>query len=334
MDKSLRALILFVVGLPLAAQFPVLPGVLNAGGTSTGAAAPMPVGYHATPSGTGTGAFTTATWNGTANDYLICSSVSATTTPVTAMTDPNSNALTPGPSVAAAYSYTGKIWWEKIPTSWTAGGVTGVSAAGTILGIQCEEFTPGSLTGTVDIGSGGNPSVNTGANPTPANTGPVGTSHAVEIIVVMGMVSTSRTWSIVGSGLGSTYTLAGNDGEGASGMMFLITTTTQNPDTSGPYTDLVVNSSTNTEVTSASYSFTNATPPTGNVRQTVVVTGGTGWTPGPYQIASVPIAGTANLASSPAAVSTTGGDWYLAAGVNFAYSGGTSSWATLAFSLY
>lgn len=66
-------------------------------------------------------------------------------------------------------------------------------------------------------------------------------------------------------------------------------------------TDLVVDGSNNKKVTSASYTFVAA-----DVGGWVDITAGTGWTTGRYIVTAV-AAGAATLASSPAAVSTTGG---------------------------
>ena len=78
-----------------------------------------------------------------------------------------------------------------------------------------------------------------------------------------------------------------------------------NESVSVSHTDLVVNGSNNLEVTSVGHSFVS-----GDVGKYVVVTAGTGWTPGAYKIASVS-SGAAILATSPAAVSTTGGTYHL-----------------------
>lgn len=70
-------------------------------------------------------------------------------------------------------------------------------------------------------------------------------------------------------------------------------------------TDLVVDGSNDLKVTSGSYSFTS-----GDVGKYVVITGGASFTVGAYRIASVTGAA-AILALSPAAISTTGGQWHL-----------------------
>jgi hypothetical protein len=65
------------------------------------------------------------------------------------------------------------------------------------------------------------------------------------------------------------------------------------------FTDLAVDGAVNTRITSASHSF-------GSADLSVVVTGGTGWTPGTYTIGSLS-SNAANLSTSPAAVGSTGG---------------------------
>lgn len=87
----------------------------------------------------------------------------------------------------------------------------------------------------------------------------------------------------------------------------------------GPYrqwkaTDLVVDASDNTKVTSASRPFVS-----GDVGSFVTVTGGTGWTTGTYTILAV-VGVIATLSSSPAAVSTTKGEWQLSSGSVYALS--------------
>ncbi|MDE2105229.1 MAG: hypothetical protein KGL39_48840, partial [Patescibacteria group bacterium] len=72
--------------------------------------------------------------------------------------------------------------------------------------------------------------------------------------------------------------------------------------TSTAYTDLVVDNTTNTIVTSAGHPFQ-----TSQVGQVLVVTGGTGWTTGNYVIQSVDSSHKATLSASPAATGTTGG---------------------------
>lgn len=94
----------------------------------------------------------------------------------------------------------------------------------------------------------------------------------------------------------------------------------------GPYRqwkakDLVVDGSDNTKVTSASRPFV-----AGDVASFVTVTGGTGWTPGIYTVTAV-VGVIATLNSSPAAVSTTKGEWQLSSGSLYAL-----SWTPLASS--
>ena len=67
--------------------------------------------------------------------------------------------------------------------------------------------------------------------------------------------------------------------------------------------DLVVDASLNTKVTSVTHNFVAA-----DVGTRIQITGGTGWTTGFYTINSV-AANAATLSSSPAAISTTGGVW-------------------------
>jgi hypothetical protein len=67
------------------------------------------------------------------------------------------------------------------------------------------------------------------------------------------------------------------------------------------YTDIAVDATTNTKVTSALTPFTSA-----DVGKTLVITGGTGFTPGAYTISTV-VSNVATLSASPAATSTTGG---------------------------
>lgn len=71
------------------------------------------------------------------------------------------------------------------------------------------------------------------------------------------------------------------------------------------FTNLVVDASTNTKVTSVSYAFVAT-----DVGTDIYISGGTGWTVGSYHVQSVS-AGAATLDRSPAAVSTTGGDFLL-----------------------
>lgn len=87
----------------------------------------------------------------------------------------------------------------------------------------------------------------------------------------------------------------------------------------GPYRqwkakDLVVDGSDNTKVTSASRPFV-----AGDVGSFVTVTGGAGWTPGIYTVNAV-VGAIATLSSSPAAVSTTKGEWQLSSGSLYALS--------------
>ncbi len=70
-------------------------------------------------------------------------------------------------------------------------------------------------------------------------------------------------------------------------------------------TDLVVDGSDNTVVTSASYTFVS-----GDIGSRLNIGLTTGWTPGEYLITGV-TAGAATLNMTPAAVSTTGGHWSL-----------------------
>jgi hypothetical protein len=65
------------------------------------------------------------------------------------------------------------------------------------------------------------------------------------------------------------------------------------------FTDFVVDGGVNTRITSASHPFVAAD-------QSVVITGGTGWAKATYTIGSL-TGSAANLATSPAAVGTTGG---------------------------
>jgi hypothetical protein len=70
-------------------------------------------------------------------------------------------------------------------------------------------------------------------------------------------------------------------------------------------TNLAVDATTNTKVTSASHSFVAA-----DVGNLINISAGTGFTTGVYQIVSVS-SGAANLDRSPAATSTTGGTWAM-----------------------
>ena len=83
-------------------------------------------------------------------------------------------------------------------------------------------------------------------------------------------------------------------------------------------TDLVVNASNNTEVTSASHSFVSL-----DVGTVLHVFGGTGWTSGFYTINSVS-GGAAFLSSSPAVTSTAGGTYVLGPYVLQLNPGGTT----------
>jgi hypothetical protein len=68
-------------------------------------------------------------------------------------------------------------------------------------------------------------------------------------------------------------------------------------------TNLVVDGTSNTKVTSATHNFTAT-----DVGSVVIISAGTGWTPGAYTINSVN-SNAAILSASPAAVSTSGGAW-------------------------
>jgi hypothetical protein len=87
-------------------------------------------------------------------------------------------------------------------------------------------------------------------------------------------------------------------------------------------TDLVVDASDNTVVTSGSYTFVS-----GDVGSRLNIGLTTGWTPGEYIIISV-TSGAATLNNSPAAVSTTGGHWSLFNGTayNLTWTPITSDW--------
>jgi len=72
------------------------------------------------------------------------------------------------------------------------------------------------------------------------------------------------------------------------------------------FTDLVIDGSLNTKVTSASYTFV-----AGDVGKLLIVTGGTGFTVGVYYVASV-AAGAATLSAAVGTVSSTGGTGHFA----------------------
>ncbi len=74
-------------------------------------------------------------------------------------------------------------------------------------------------------------------------------------------------------------------------------------------TDLVVDATTNTKVTSASHNFVAT-----DVGNLIQITAGSGWTTGFYQVVSV-ASNAATLDRSPAATSTTGGTWALGGGL-------------------
>jgi hypothetical protein len=89
------------------------------------------------------------------------------------------------------------------------------------------------------------------------------------------------------------------------------------------YTDLAVDATTNTKVTSTSRGFV-----AGDVNRYVVVFNGNGFTTGSYQINSVS-GGAATLASSPAALHTTGGYFYVSSYAATANkTDGTINWAS------
>ena len=109
-------------------------------------------------------------------------------------------------------------------------------------------------------------------------------------------LSANTTWEVRTTG--SDTACSGGVVTGASGTDY-----SQQAAAQYSGTDLVVDSVTNTKVTSASHSFVSAD--VGNVLR---VTSGTGWTVGFYQIVSV-ASGAATLDRSPAATSTTGGSY-------------------------
>ncbi len=74
-------------------------------------------------------------------------------------------------------------------------------------------------------------------------------------------------------------------------------------------TNLVVDATTNTKVTSASHNFVAT-----DVGNLIQITAGSGWTTGFYQVVSV-ASNAATLDRSPAATSTTGGTWALGGGL-------------------
>ncbi len=74
-------------------------------------------------------------------------------------------------------------------------------------------------------------------------------------------------------------------------------------------TDLVVDATLNTKVTSATHNFVAA-----DVGNLIQITAGAGWTTGFYQVLSV-ASNAATLDRSPAATSTTGGTWALGGGL-------------------
>jgi len=114
----------------------------------------------------------------------------------------------------------------------------------------------------------------------------------------------------IASVAGGAATLSGAVGTAAtlSGGTWAVDYTQQNAaQFSG--TDLVVDATTNTKVTSATHTFTPA-----DVGNWIRITAGAGFTTGWYQINSV-AGGAATLDSSPAAVGTTGGTWALGGAV-------------------
>lgn len=82
-------------------------------------------------------------------------------------------------------------------------------------------------------------------------------------------------------------------------------------------TDLAVDATLNTKVTSGSYNFTSA-----DVGKFINVTSGTGWTAGWYQILST-ASNAATLDHSPAPVSTTSGTYNLYSGIDYSQQTGT-----------
>lgn len=87
----------------------------------------------------------------------------------------------------------------------------------------------------------------------------------------------------------------------------------------GTPTDLVVDASNNTKVSSAGYGFSSA-----DVGRWIKVTGGTGWTTGSYNVLSV-TTGVATLSASPAAVSTTGGQATVYYGLDYSQQNAANS---------
>jgi hypothetical protein len=87
-------------------------------------------------------------------------------------------------------------------------------------------------------------------------------------------------------------------------------------------TDLATDASNDEKVTSASYNFES-----GDVGKWVVITAGTGWTVGAYRITSV-ASDAAILASSPGAVSITGGHWHLSSDYIELIAGQVLMWAS------
>ena len=109
-------------------------------------------------------------------------------------------------------------------------------------------------------------------------------------------ISASTVFECRASGTGVADTNGGGFVAGASGTDY----SQQNAPQYG-YTNLAVDGTTNTKVTSASHNFVAAD--VGNIMN---ISAGTGWTPGFYQITSV-ASNAATLDRSPAATSTTGG---------------------------
>jgi hypothetical protein len=110
---------------------------------------------------------------------------------------------------------------------------------------------------------------------------------------------------------------SGMDDQGVSAPINLVATYTNVSDqvlTASPFVhvsavaaDLAVDASNNLKVTSGSYNFAAS-----DVGSTIMITfaSGSSWTMGQYTITSVS-SGAAFLSSSPAATSTTGGNWYF-----------------------
>src|SRR5262249_6018915 len=107
----------------------------------------------------------------------------------------------------------------------------------------------------------------------------------------------ATTWEIRTAGSDSN---GGGFVAGASGTDY-----SQQDSAQYTFTDLVVDASVNTKVTSASHNFVAAD--VGNIMQ---INSGTGWTVGFYQIVSV-ASNAATLDRSPAAVNTTGGTFHV-----------------------